>query len=165
MMPRLTPCSSSPPPGAISSTKMSVISATIVSDWPTPTVSTSTTSAPQASTSRIASRERRATPPSAAWLGLGRMKAPGARASRSMRVLSPRIDPPVRTEDGSTASTASFRPRPVSISPSVSMKLDLPTPGVPVRPTRSVGAGSLRQRLEKRTGLGPMVRPGRIRPA
>ena len=32
MMPRLTPCSSSPPPGAISSTKMSVMSATMVSD-------------------------------------------------------------------------------------------------------------------------------------
>ena len=59
MMPRLTPWSSSPPPGAIRSTKTSVISATMVSDWPTPTVSTRTTSAPQASTRRIVSRVRR----------------------------------------------------------------------------------------------------------
>ena len=42
------------------------------------------------------------------------------------------------------------------------MKLDLPTPGVPVSPTRSVGAGSLRQRLEKRPRLRPMVGPGRF---
>ena len=139
MMPRFTPCSSSPPPGAISSTKMSVISATIVSACPTPTVSTSTTSAPQASTRRIASRVRRPTPPSAAWLGLGRMNASGARASLSIRVLSPRIEPPERVEDGSTASTASRRPASVSVSPSRSMKLDLPTPGVPVSPTRSAG--------------------------
>jgi len=42
--PRLMPCSSSPAPGSISAKKQSVMPATIVSDWPTPTVSTSTTS-------------------------------------------------------------------------------------------------------------------------
>ena len=39
MMPRLTPCSSSPPAGARRRRNRSDISATMVSDWPTPTVS------------------------------------------------------------------------------------------------------------------------------
>src|SRR5262245_20272591 len=42
--PFLIPCSSSPAPGSISTRKKSVMSATAVSDWPVPTVSTSTTS-------------------------------------------------------------------------------------------------------------------------
>ena len=39
------------------------------------------------------------------------MKAFGSMASRAMRVLSARIEPPVRAEDGSTASTATLWPR------------------------------------------------------
>ena len=111
------------------------MSATMVSDWPTPTVSTITTSYPAASHKMIASRVRRATPPSAARLGEGRIKAPGSRLSRSIRVLSPRIEPPVRADDGSTARTATRRPDAVSIEPKLSIKVDLPTPGVPVRPS------------------------------
>ncbi len=53
-----------------------------------------------------------------------------------MRVLSPRMLPPVRVDDGSTASTATRWPRSVSIVPSASMNVDLPTPGTPVIPTR-----------------------------
>ena len=49
------------------------MSATAVSDWPTPTVSTSTTSNPAASTTTIASRVARATPPSVPDVGEGRM--------------------------------------------------------------------------------------------
>ncbi len=54
-----------------------------------------------------------------------------------MRVLSPRIEPPERADEGSTASTATRNPCPVSISPNASMKVDLPTPGVPESPIRS----------------------------
>ena len=54
-----------------------------------------------------------------------------------MRVLSPRIEPPVRVDDGSTASTATLWPLPVSMLPSASMVVDLPTPGAPVMPTRT----------------------------
>jgi hypothetical protein len=43
---------------------MSVIRATAVSDWPTPTVSTMMTSQPAASQTSSASRVRAATPPS-----------------------------------------------------------------------------------------------------
>ena len=111
--------------------------ATMVSDWPTPTVSISTTSNPAASQSATASRVRRATPPSWVCDGEGRMKASGSRASRSIRVLSPRIEPPERAEEGSTASTATLSPRSIRNMPKASMKVDLPTPGVPDRPMRS----------------------------
>ena len=85
---------------------MSTMSATVTSDWPTPTVSTSTTSyAGRLEHARIVSRVARATPPSVPAVGEGRMKACGSAASRAIRVLSPRIEPPVRVEDGSTAST------------------------------------------------------------
>ena len=48
-----------------------------------------------------------------------------------MRVLSPRIEPPVRVELGSTARTATRLPEAVSCEPRVSIVVDLPTPGTP----------------------------------
>ncbi len=60
------------------------------------------------------------------------MKALGSRLSWSIRVLSPRIDPPEREEDGSTASTATRLPCAVSMVPNPSINVDFPTPGVPV---------------------------------
>ena len=112
------------------------MSQTAVSDWPMPTVSTSTTSKPAASHNSIASRVFAATPPSVPDEGEGRMKAASEFASRAIRVLSPRIEPPVRAEEGSTASTATLWPRPIRNMPSSSMVVDLPTPGEPVMPTR-----------------------------
>ncbi len=142
MIPRLMPCSSSPPPGATSSRNRSTMSATATSDWPTPMVSTMTTSKPNASHSSIASRVRRATPPRWAPPGEGRMKASGWRESSLMRVLSPRIDPPVRELDGSTASTATRCPSPTRCRPNASMKVDLPTPGAPLMPMRTARPAS-----------------------
>ncbi len=46
-----------------------------------------------------------------------------------MRVLSPRMLPPVRVDDGSTASTATRRPAAVRSVPSASMNVDLPDAG------------------------------------
>ena len=137
MTPRLMPCRSSPPAGSSSTMNMSTMSETAVSDWPTPTVSTITVSKPAASTSSMVSRVRRATPPKVAPAGEGRMKAPCRRDSSSMRVLSPRIEPPPRLDEGSMASTASERPCSSSDSPKRSMKVDLPTPGTPVMPSRT----------------------------
>src|SRR3954447_9111383 len=137
MIPRLMPCSSSPPPGATSSRNRSTMSATATSDWPTPIVSTITTSKPNASHSSMASRVRRATPPSWVPPGEGRMNASGWRDSSAMRVLSPRIEPPVRELDGSTASTAARWPRPTRCRPNASMNVDLPTPGEPLMPMRT----------------------------
>ena len=65
------------------------------------------------------------------------MKAFGSCASRLMRVLSPRIEPPVRFEVGSTASTATRWPAATRFMPNWSMVVDLPTPGTPVTPRRS----------------------------
>ena len=64
------------------------------------------------------------------------MKALGSRARRAIRVLSPKMEPPVRVEDGSTASTATLCPAAVRLAPRASMVVDLPTPGTPVMPTR-----------------------------
>ena len=84
----------------------------------------------------MASRVFSATPPSDPADGLGRMKASSRWLSSSMRVLSPRMEPPETEEDGSTASTASFMPRSISQTPSASMKVDLPAPGTPEMPMR-----------------------------
>ena len=64
------------------------------------------------------------------------MKAAGARDSSAIRVLSPRIAPPPRFDDGSTASTAIRRPSPMPARPKRSIKVDLPAPGGPEMPIR-----------------------------
>lgn len=56
--------------------------------------------------------------------------------SRAMRVLSPRIAPPLRWEEGSTASTATLSPASTNWQPSVSIRLLLPAPGGPEKPMR-----------------------------
>ena len=53
-----------------------------------------------------------------------------------MRVLSPRIEPPLRVLDGSTANTATRCSRSTSERPSASMNVDFPAPGAPEMPTR-----------------------------
>ena len=85
----------------------------------------------------MVSRVFAATPPSVPEAGEGRMKAFISVASRAMRVLSAKIEPPVRRDDGSTASTAILCPSPVSMLPSASIVVDFPTPGTPVMPTRT----------------------------
>src|SRR5580704_15024829 len=82
------------------------------------------------------SRVARATPPRVPEVGDGRTKEFGSVASRGIRVLSPRMLPPLRLDDGSTARTATRWPWSRSWPPSRSMKLDLPTPGTPVMPIR-----------------------------
>ena len=93
-------------------------------------------SKPAASQTSIASRVLLATPPSVPPAGLGRMKARSCAESRSIRVLSPRIEPPDRLDEGSTASTATRWPAAIHCRPSASMKVDLPTPGTPEMPIR-----------------------------
>src|ERR1700722_8975469 len=127
--PFLRPRISSAAPGSISARKKSVMSATAVSDWPIPTVSTKMASKPAASQASMVSRVFAAPPPSGPAAGEGRMKALSAAASRAMRVLSARIEPPVRAEEGSTASTATRWPAPVRYVPIASTVVDLPTPG------------------------------------
>ena len=136
MMPRLMPCNSSPVPVTCKRRKKSTIEWAAVSDCPTPTVSTMMVSKPAASQSTIDSRVLRATPPSEPAEGLGRMKALSMVESSCIRVLSPRIEPRERSEEGSIARTASFFFCLQSITPRASIKVDLPAPGTPVIPTR-----------------------------
>ncbi len=74
-----------------------------------------------------------------------------------MRVLSARIEPPVRRDDGSTASTATLRPCVVRLWPSASISVDLPTPGAPVMPTRTALPVAGQQRLDQRRGSVAVV--------
>ena len=67
------PWSWSPVRARVRNRKVSTIPATVTSDWPTPTVSTSTTSYPAASSTSIAWVVARATPPSVPADGEGRM--------------------------------------------------------------------------------------------
>ena len=108
------------------------------------------------------SRVARATPPSVPDAGEGRMNAAGSAARRGIRVLSPRIEPPVRLEEGSTASTATRWPRPVSMVPNASMNVDLPTPGTPVMPTRIALPVCGSSSLSTCCAISPVVRPGRL---
>ena len=116
---------------------ISTIECTAVSDCPTPTVSMKMTSKPAASHSTIVSRVLRATPPRDPAEGEGRMKMSGLDDMLSMRVLSPRIEPPLRSELGSMASTARRWCSDTTMLPTASMNVDLPAPGTPVMPMRT----------------------------
>ena len=84
----------------------------------------------------IDSRVARATPPRCRPEGDGRTKAPSRLLRSDIRVRSPRIDPPVRRELGSTATTPTCSPASTSRDPRALMKVDLPAPGTPLMPTR-----------------------------
>ena len=56
--------------------------------------------------------------------------------AKMFRVACALAEPPVRAEDGSTASTATLWPCSIRNMPSASIVVDLPTPGEPVMPTR-----------------------------
>src|SRR5438094_5016774 len=94
------------------------------------------------------------------------MKASGAAARRGMRVLSPRMLPPESALEGSTASTATFFPRPIRWSPKASMKVLFPTPGTPLtraRPARPVpGSRSSRSRCAARWWSARVLSPSVI---
>ncbi len=65
------------------------------------------------------------------------MKTFGLVEMLSMRVLSPRMEPPLRSDEGSIASTANLCLSEVTMLPMASMKVDLPAPGTPVMPMRT----------------------------
>ena len=85
----------------------------------------------------MASRVFSATPPRVPLLGLGRMYAFSWTDRCSMRVLSPRMEPPDTLLEGSTASTATRCPCWIKYRPNASMNVLLPTPGTPLMPSRN----------------------------
>ena len=79
-----------------------------------------------------------------------------------MRIRSPRIAPPEKGDDGSTAMMPTFRPRARALRASAAVSVDLPAPGEPVRPvTRAPpvrGKTSARSPEARIAGLGPRDR-------
>ena len=139
MIPALRNCSTSPDPGCTTTATLSATSAISVSDWPTPTVSITTTSN-AAARAEAAARVAGARPPSRLPAAVERMKTAWSDGSTSIRARSPSSAPPERREVGSTASTATDRPRARQAPTSRDSSDDLPTPGGPVTPTTCPGA-------------------------
>jgi len=121
-------------PGASSTSVVSAVEATSTSAWPTPTVSTSTTSQPAASSTRTACGVAQASPPRWPRLAIDRMNTFGSVAWSCIRTRSPSSAPPENGEDGSTASTPTRRSCARRTRTSADVEVDLPTPGEPVSP-------------------------------
>ncbi len=145
-MPALAAWMLSPMPGARSTSVVSAAAATSISDWPTPTVSISTTSQPAASRTRSAWGVVADSPPRWPREAIDRMKTPSSVACCCMRMRSPSSAPPEKGDDGSTASTPTRCPRARIAAMRAAVVVDLPTPGEPVMPMMlarpEVGASS-----------------------
>jgi hypothetical protein len=113
---------------------LSASDTTSTSDWPTPTVSISTTSNPAASSTRSACGVAHERPPRWPRVAMDRMNTPGSVAWSCIRTRSPSSAPPENGEDGSTASTPTRLPCSRNAETSTDVDVDLPTPGGPVRP-------------------------------
>src|SRR4051794_35459356 len=135
MIPAFRKWSVSPDPGCTTTATVSHSSATSVSDWPTPTVSTTTTSK-AALRAWAASRVGSASPPKRVPAAVDRIRIPSSRGSCWIRTRSPSSDPPETFDDGSTARTATLRPDPRHSGISADRSDDFPAPGGPVSPTR-----------------------------
>ena len=160
--PFLIPCRLSPARASVSSRNVSTMSATCTSDWPTPTVSTNTTSNPAASTTMIDSRVARVTPPSTPALGDGRMNARSSTASRDMRVLSPRMLPPGargRRVDGEHGDAVAARRQ---LAAEGVDERRLPGAGNAGDADAVAAAGTPEQADEQLLGRLLVIRPGRL---
>src|SRR5206468_275395 len=133
--PAFITCTASPASGTRTTTTVSASRMTSSSVCPTPTVSTSTLSTPNASRRRIMSRVARARPPWLPRVERLRMKTPGSRKCACMRMRSPSTAPPLNGLDGSTATMPMRRSAARRCAVRRSVSVDLPAPGGPVTPT------------------------------
>ena len=93
------------------------------------------------------------------------MNALSSTARRAIRVLSPRIEPPVRVDDGSTASTRDPVPRAGEPGAQLLDERRLPDPGHPAD-ADPVRAARVRQQLHQQLlGRLAVVGPGATRRA
>ena len=125
----------SPEPGISASTIVSAWSTTSISPWPTPTVSSRTSSLPEASISSAACSAASASPPSEPRVAIERMNTPGSRKWSERRIRSPSTAPWVNGLEGSIESTPTSRSALRSSAQIAPIRVLLPTPGGPVRPT------------------------------
>src|SRR5690606_37605562 len=126
----------SPDSGTSTTMVVSAAPAMSSSDWPTPIVSTSTWSKPNASSTSATSLVANARPPSEPRDAMERMNTPGSSVASPMRMRSPSSAPPVNGELGSTATTPTVSPRARSAVISAETSVDFPAPGGPVMPMR-----------------------------
>ena len=166
--PALSAWIESPEPGISARTIVSAWSTTSISPWPTPTVSSSTSSLPAASISSAACSAASARPPSAPRDAIERMKTPGSRKWSERRIRSPSTAPRVNGLDGSIESTPTSRSALRSSSVSAPISVLLPTPGGPVIPTTRAPAGVREQLGDQLVARGLAVLdqadPARQRP-
>ena len=99
----------SPEPGISASTIVSAWSTMSISPWPTPTVSSRTSSLPEASISSAACSAASARPPSEPRVAIERMNTPGSRKWSASRIRSPSTAPWVNGLEGSIESTPTSR--------------------------------------------------------
>ena len=125
----------SPEPGISASTIVSAWSTMSISAWPTPTVSISTSSLPAASITSATCSAASERPPRAPREAIERMKTPGSRKWSESRMRSPSRAPRVKGLEGSIESTATWRSALRSSAVSAPIRVLLPTPGGPVKPT------------------------------
>src|SRR5947209_10778375 len=133
--PALSTCTESPLPGCSATSVVSATSAISISDCPTPTVSTSTTSLPNASISDTASAVAPASPPRCPRDAIDRMNTSLSVKCSVRRMRSPRSAPCENGELGSTEITPTVLPSLRTCATIADISLDFPTPGGPVRPT------------------------------
>ena len=155
-MPALMAWMSSPRLGTPTTTVVSAARAISTSSWPTPTVSTMTTSLPKASSSSTTSSVLRASPPMTPRVAMLRMKTPESLCSSIIRTRSPRMAPPVNGLVGSTATMPTDLPRARYSAASRVVRVDLPEPGGPVTPsTWARPVFGYRQRSARRASSRP----------
>ena len=135
MRPAFIACTASPASGTSVTTTVSATRITSSSVWPTPTVSTYTTSLPQASSSLWAAQTTRDRPPCAPLVARLRMNTPRSRKCCCIRMRSPSTAPPLNGLVGSTASTPTLSPSSREVRTKPSTRVLLPAPGGPVMPT------------------------------
>ncbi len=135
MIPALNTWISSPAPGIRMTRMISASFTTSTSSCPTPTVSTRIKSFPAASRTAIASPVALAKPPKCPRVAMLRMKISGSTLCCIIRILSPKIAPPLKGLEGSTAIIPIFFLFFRRIPAIWSTNVLLPEPGEPVMPT------------------------------
>ena len=125
---------SSPMPGALTTSTDCAARITSTSACPVPIVSIMMGLYPAASIARTTSRVEAERPPRLPRLAILRIKTFGSPANSIMRIRSPRIAPPVKGLEGSTATTPILRSRRRSSRTRCVTNVLLPAPGAPVTP-------------------------------
>src|SRR2546428_254715 len=154
----------SPDSGTSTRPVVSALRAMSSSVCPTPTVSNSTRSKPNASSRSATSSVVVASPPCAPRVAIERMNTPGSRLPDSIRIRSPSSAPPVNGLVGSTATTPTERRWARNRWIRASVSVLLPAPGGPVMPPRrrneqpGHGLDPARGRRDAQRLLGPVGR-------